>query len=193
MKPKTLRLTLGALAGASLCAAAAFLYLPRLALATPALNFNSEILARSSFEQIAIGIEHHPHRGKRGSDWRFKDNDDDVDENDRFRVRITAQEPSDVYVVRNTVPPGGYSGWHTHPGPSIVSVKSGTATVYEGDDPSCTPHTYPAGSGFVDEGGGHVHMVSNEGTDTLEVVAFQIVPAGSTRRVDMPSPGGCRF
>jgi quercetin dioxygenase-like cupin family protein len=47
--------------------------------------------------------------------------------------------PADVYVVTNTVLPGGNSGWHTHAGPSIVAVKSGTATVYDGDDPSCTP------------------------------------------------------
>ena len=95
---------------------------------------------------------------------------------------------------RNGITPGGYSGWHTHPGPSVVLVKSGIATVYDGDDPSCTPMVYPAGTGFVDPGDGHVHMVRNEGADTLITQAFQIIPAGEPRRIDVPtSPGNCPF
>jgi hypothetical protein len=27
-------------------------------------------------------------------------------------------------------------------------------TNYSGDDPSCTPHAYTAGEGFIDQGGG---------------------------------------
>ena len=101
--------------------------------------------------------------------------------------------PSDVYVVTNTIAPGGYSGWHTHPRPSVVLVKSGTATVYLGDDPNCVPSRFAAGSDFIDSGGGHVHMVRNEGTVQLVIVAFQIVPAGGNRRVDAPISGHCRF
>ena len=91
------------------------------------------------------------------------------------------------------VVPGGTSGWHTHPGPSIVVVKSGTATLYDGDDPTCTPQVYEAGSVFLDRGGGHTHLLRNENSVNLETVAFQIVPAGSTRRIDAPSPGFCGF
>lgn len=109
------------------------------------------------------------------------------------KVRLFIDEPSDVYVVANTVAPGGYSGWHTHPGPSVVLVKTGTATVYDGSDPSCTPARYPAGSAFIDPGDGHVHMVRNEGTTTLVLMAFQIIPTGATRRIDAPSPGYCPF
>jgi hypothetical protein len=75
----------------------------------------------------------------------------------------------------------------------MVSVKSGTATVYDGDDPSCTPTAYPAGTGFIDRGDGHVHMVRNEGSVQLETVAFQIIPAGADRRIDAPDPGYCPF
>jgi len=55
------------------------------------------------------------------------------------QVRISAKGVSDVYVTTNVVEPGGTSGWHTHPGPRVVVVKSGTATLYDGDDPTCTP------------------------------------------------------
>jgi len=109
------------------------------------------------------------------------------------KVRLFVKDPADYYAVTNTVIPGGYSGWHTHPGPSVVLIKSGVATVYDGDDPTCTPAIYPAGTGFVDPGDGHVHMVRNEGADTLVTQAFQIIPAGEARRIDAPSPGTCPF
>ena len=46
---------------------------------------------------------------------------------------------SDVYVVQNTFPVGAHTGWHTHPGPSLVTVTAGTITAYEASDPTCTP------------------------------------------------------
>ncbi len=73
----------------------------------------------------------------------------------------------------------------------MVLVKSGTATVYDGDDPNCMPVRYPAGTGFIDAGGGH--MVRNEGTEPLVTVAFQIIPTGALRRIDAASPGYCPF
>jgi hypothetical protein len=108
-------------------------------------------------------------------------------------ITLIVRDPADYYIVTNTVVPGGHSGWHTHPGPSVVLVKSGVATVYDGNDPHCTPATYPAGTGFIDPGDGHVHMVRNEGTETLVTQAFQIIPAGEMRRFDAPSPGTCPF
>jgi len=51
----------------------------------------------------------------------------------------------------------------------------------------------PAGSAFVDEGGGHVHLVRNEGSVPLATVAFQIIRAGGDRRIDVQSPGNCTF
>jgi hypothetical protein len=109
------------------------------------------------------------------------------------KIRLIVQDPADYYIVTNTVDPGGYSGWHTHPGPSVVIVKMGVATAYDGDDANCTPATYPAGTGFIDPGDGHVHMVRNEGTGTLITQAFQIIPAGLSRRIDAPRPGNCPF
>ena len=107
-------------------------------------------------------------------------------ESELNRVKIKIEGFSDVYVVHNKIVPGGHTGWHSHPGPSIVSVKSGTATEYHGDDP-LTPHVHPAGTSFVDDGAG-AHKVVNEGTTDLELVAFQIIPFGAMRRIDEPAP-----
>jgi len=109
----------------------------------------------------------------------------------KVRLNTLGGGPSDVHVTTNTVGPGGYSGWHTHPGPSFVVVKSGTATVYDGDDPTCTPRVIEQGGWFTDPGGGHVHLVRNETPVNLVLAAFQIVPTGAQRRIDAPSPGFC--
>ena len=105
---------------------------------------------------------------------------------DTHKAMIKTWGASDVYVVHNKITPGGHTGWHSHPGLSFVSVKSGIATEYHGDDPT-TPNVYPAGTGFVEEAGG-VHIIRNEGTVDLELVAFQLLPAGAVRRIDASAP-----
>ena len=100
---------------------------------------------------------------------------------------------SDVYVQSNVWQPGGSTGWHTHPGHSLIIVTAGTVTAYEGDDPDCTPHVYTQGMGFVDPGGKHVHIVRNEGPVQASTIAVQLIPATATRRIDAPDPGNCHF
>jgi len=162
------------LTGAALTVGALALQMPGRAVATPAsAGWVTETpLTTAFFENIKI-----------------RSGDDDPGGN---LVRLIAADPSDVYVAKNTVAPGADSGWHSHPGPSLVIVKTGTATVYEGDDTSCTAVTYAAGSGFVDAGGKQLHLVRNESTtDTLVTVAFQIIPHGLARRIDAPKPSQC--
>jgi quercetin dioxygenase-like cupin family protein len=105
---------------------------------------------------------------------------------DDHQVKIKTKGPSDVYIVQNRIVPGGSTGWHSHPGISFVTVRSGQATEYHGDDPA-TSHVYPAGTGFTEEAGG-VHLIRNEGTTDLELIAFQLIPSGATRRIDAPQP-----
>jgi quercetin dioxygenase-like cupin family protein len=107
-----------------------------------------------------------------------------------WRARIKTKRSSDLYVLENTIPPGKTFGWHSHPGPSLVIVKAGTASVYLAADPTCTPHVVTTGSGFVDQGH-DVHVVRNEGSTDLVTVVVSLVPAGFARRIDEPSPGNC--
>jgi quercetin dioxygenase-like cupin family protein len=158
------------LAGLVACSVLGIIGFSETALATSASGFSSVVLGPALLNEIDV-----------------KTHTDD------HKVVIKTWGLSDVYVVSNTVTVGGYSGWHTHPGPSLVIVKSGTATIYDGDDPTCTPRVVQAGESVVDIGGGHVHMVRNEGSVQLELVAFQIVPQGATRRLDAPDPGYCSF
>ena len=100
---------------------------------------------------------------------------------------------SDLYVVNNTWAPKADTGWHTHPGHSLITVTAGTVTAYEGDDPDCKPHAYTVGQGFVDPGAGHVHLVRNEADVPAQVISVQLIPAGQPRRIDAPDPGNCHF
>lgn len=161
--------TLG-LTGLVVCSVLGIIGFTETALATGSSGFSSMVLGPSRLDEIDVKTKVGDHE-----------------------VEIKTEGSSDVYIVTNTVALGGYSGWHTHPGPSLVTVKSGTATFYDGDDPTCTPRVVQAGEAVVDIGGGHVHMVRNEGNVQLELVAFQIVPQGAARRIDVPDPGNCPF
>jgi len=98
---------------------------------------------------------------------------------------------SDLYVQSNVWAPGGSTGWHTHPGHSLITVTSGTITVYEGEDGSCTPRAYTAGMGLVDAGGDHVHIIRNEEQVEARTITVQLIPAAAARRIDVPAPGNC--
>jgi hypothetical protein len=101
--------------------------------------------------------------------------------------------PSDLYVQNNVWALGGTTGWHTHPGHSLIIVTAGTVTAYDGNDASYTPHQYMVGKGFVDAGGDHVHLLRNEGTVEARTIAVQLIPAAATRRIDAAASPYCAF
>jgi len=111
------------------------------------------------------------------------------------KVKVHGNQPYDAVVQEITIAPGGHTGWHTHPGNALAVIKSGTLTIYEGDDRSCTARTYSAGDTYVDPGYGHVHIGRNEGTVPLEILVTYIdVPAGGGAvRIDAQTTGHCPF
>jgi hypothetical protein len=146
--------------------------------ATPALgNFMSKPLATASFDDIDINLHTVPA--------------------DIWQLRFKTKGQTDLYVQSNAWPALSSTGWHTHPGPSLVVITAGTVTAYEGDDPTCSPHLYSAllpgvPNHFIDPGGGHVHVVRNEDALTPAAgVAVQLIPGGELRRIDAPAPDSC--
>jgi quercetin dioxygenase-like cupin family protein len=158
--------------GIAVSAGVAILMIAATTYATPSKDFTTDVRSQGRFGEIDV-----------------------KNETDNHELELKTKGESDVWVVENTVQPGGHSGWHSHPGPSLVTVKSGTATFYDGDDPDCTPHVVQAGgmigTGVIDTG--DVHILRNEGTVPLVTVAVQIIPAGTPRRIDEPDPGNCHF
>ena len=101
---------------------------------------------------------------------------------------ITGGAERDVFVQHQTYSPGGHSGWHSHPGATVIYVESGTMSFYMGN---CVRQNFTAGQGAV-EPGDHLALARNEGTVplVLRVVYFNVPVAGSPR-IDQPEPNTC--
>jgi hypothetical protein len=124
---------------------------------------------------------------------RFAPNLKDEEHKSVWRSSQRTNGASDVYVQSNVWQPGGSTGWHTHPGHSLIIVTEGTVTGYDAHDPDCKPHVYAQGTGFVDAGGDHVHILRNEGDIVAKTIAVQLIPATAARWIDASDPGNCHF
>src|SRR3954452_6851974 len=49
---------------------------------------------------------------------------------------------SDLYVVDNKFQANATTGWHSHPGPSIVTIAAGTMTNYDSENGRCTKQVF---------------------------------------------------
>lgn len=102
-------------------------------------------------------------------------------------IKLQTKASTDFAMATVTFAPEGSSGWHSHPGVVLVTVKSGSVVVYEAD---CTATVQDAGSSFI-ESGDLAGLVRNESTTTNAVVyVTYIVPTGTPAlRIDQPNPG----
>ena len=173
MKNRYLK-SIGAIVAGGLASVAVFIVLQ--ARATPQVGVSSVTIAHGVLDEIDI---------------MAKTDMDPGPATDFWKAMISTKGTSHLYVVQNTVIPGGSFGWHSHPGPTLVIVVSGTATEYHGDDPTCTPIVHPTGSIYLDSGEDSGHLVRNDGSVDLVVVAVRIFPEGAQTRINLPNPGYC--
>ncbi len=138
-------------------------------MATPAVGVTSTPIASGTLDPVNLNV--------RTGDWGAK---------------LRTQGQTTVAVVENRVAPGGTFGWHSHPGPSLIVVKSGTITFYHADDPTCTPDVRHAGDAILDEGT-DVHVGRNEGTEDVVVIVTRLIPVGAPPRMDEPASPFCGF
>jgi quercetin dioxygenase-like cupin family protein len=122
----------------------------------------------------------------------------------RVRVRVQSIKPfiecrltrrCDTAVQQVTISPGGHTGWHTHPGPTFVTVAQGEGTLYHGGPAGtgCEGHRYRTGTGFF-QPSADVHTLRNEGSSTLVVHALYLLAPGTPNtaiRTDQPQPANC--
>ena len=130
----------------------------------PASGFVGTTLALGRFGEIDVFnhfiLPNVPQAGHEGHE-RHKNN-----------IWLSSQKTkglSDVYVQNNVWQPGGSTGWHTHPGHSLIIVTAGTITAYEGDDPECKPTV-------------HTQEI------VAQTIAVQLIPAHQGRRIDVAAP-----
>jgi len=100
-------------------------------------------------------------------------------------IKFKTRGPTDLAIVTQTWQPGGHSGWHSHQGLVLLTLKSGTLTVF---DDECNARTVAAGEAFV-EASGMPMEVKNYG-EVPAVAYFAIVnPPGAPGRDDAANPG----
>ncbi len=134
------------------------------ATATPPSGLTSELLARGAAGDFSIKSEN-------------------------FDLTIKAKDATDLAMVKATLTANGFTGWHMHPGPSVVLVKQGTLTLREPHDGACASHTYGAGQAFVHPEGVHNFVAGSAGA---EFFVTYFVPAGAAPLLtDAPIPPEC--
>jgi len=91
-------------------------------------------------------------------------NFDQTDHVNSDRVKFQTKDVTDVRVQRLVFGPNSYSGWHHHPGLVLVTVESGSVTLWQSD---CSSTTYgpglPDGAVFVEGGDEPVQATSTTG------------------------------
>jgi quercetin dioxygenase-like cupin family protein len=101
---------------------------------------------------------------------------------------INVDDPSRTVDVKYTVQPGAQFPWHSHYGPVIVNIISGSLTYVPAG--TCEERTYSAGESFVDAGHGHVHTAYNPGSQpTVFIATFFEAP--ETGALLIPADPGC--
>jgi hypothetical protein len=116
---------------------------------------------------------------------------------------LRLEEGLDIVVTMNTVSPGGYSGWHAHPGGAIVVVGCvpnadlspcfSEITTFVPVGKHCRITPYHQGESFI-ERPGQTLMAKNKGTTTTIIYAtFPNVPVGVLKgeRIERDQPKHC--
>jgi len=102
---------------------------------------------------------------------------------DGWMVNLEDTGQSEFYFQDLVVGPGGYTGWHSHPGLLLITIKEGSVEFY---DKECAKHTYVAGQSFTE--GAEPHAAMNRGTANLRLLVAYIVRKGEPRRIEAPQP-----
>jgi quercetin dioxygenase-like cupin family protein len=140
------------------------------ALATPPLGFLvNQILAKG----VATGkirehveISKHEHGGA-----------------EPWEAELHANGPTDFYVQNLVLAPGGYSGWHSHPGILMATVVTGSIDFY---DESCNKHTIGAGEMYFENS--HPHGIINNGPVNAALTIAYLIKHDAPRRLEEEAP-----
>jgi hypothetical protein len=106
------------------------------------------------------------------------------------KLKVLAKEPLDIALVRATLGPNGFTGWHGHSAPGFVVVKAGNVTVYEPRGDQCMVNTYGPGKAFIHSEHEHNFVTDSAGAEIYIVYLLQ--EGASPAPIDVnPAPAAC--
>jgi quercetin dioxygenase-like cupin family protein len=100
-----------------------------------------------------------------------------------WKLTLETEGESEFFHQDFVVGPRGRTGWHSHPGILLITVKEGSVDWYDKD---CVKHTYTAGQSFTE--GAQPHNVLNSGTTNARLLAAYITKKGDPRRIESAQP-----
>lgn len=115
--------------------------------------------------------------------------------NSKSGVHLKTQGSTDIVTQEIRIGPGGHTGWHSHPGPVLVTVKEGSLQLIYADDTACQGTSYVQGDSFVDRGDETVHIARASPFTGVVLWATYFVPGTPVTapfRIDAADPQtGC--
>ena len=108
---------------------------------------------------------------------------------------IQSKSEKEVAIQKVTISPGGYTGWHTHPGPILAIVTEGQMKhTHFTEKDGCIERVFGPGEAeqaFV-EVPNQVHMARNEGdVDAVLYITRFNIPIGEADTDSGPGDPGC--
>jgi quercetin dioxygenase-like cupin family protein len=111
---------------------------------------------------------------------------DDLDEKvhiDDWKITLKTKGSTDYYIQDFALAPGGYAGWHTHPGIYVGTVLTGSIDFY---DENCNLRTFNVGDVWTEND--KLHAIANHGNVDARTQFVYLIKHGQPRRIDQPAP-----
>jgi len=102
---------------------------------------------------------------------------------DDWKITLNTKGSSDFYIQDIGIAPGGYAGWHTHPGIFVGTILSGSIDFY---DENCNLRTFHVGDVWTEND--KLHAIANHGTVDAHAQFVYLIKHGQPRRIDQPAP-----
>lgn len=118
-----------------------------------------------------------------GEKFHIAASPDQAGQTEDWRLKVQTRGATDFYVQHLVVGPGGYSGWHTHPGLLIGTVVSGSIDFY---DANCQKRSFTAGQVFTENT--EVHAIINTGAVDADLSIAYLIQHNAPRRIEAAAP-----
>jgi quercetin dioxygenase-like cupin family protein len=105
------------------------------------------------------------------------------DDDDGWSAKVETDGASNVVVQDVAFVPGGYTGWHNHPGILLLTLTEGSVEWY---DAKCGKHIYNAGDSWTENT--PLHYVRAVGSVNARFMITYLIAKGQPKRIDQAAP-----
>ena len=105
------------------------------------------------------------------------------DDDDGWSAKVETDGASNFVVQDVAFVPGGYTGWHNHPGILLLTLTEGSVEWY---DAKCRKHIYNAGDSWTENT--PLHYVRAVGSVNARFMITYLIAKGQPKRIDQAAP-----